>query len=809
MSIKSQPKLLLAIYALLGVLAIIFAVLLYVNPLNFESTLSSTQSANILAEAELLRERGQTAEAEKLCLNALKSMENADAIQKAKAYHGLALTYFQEKKYSEAEENYRKALACLDQLINQEGAHRLTLENLRTAEHQHAEIEGDLAQLMVTLSKYTEAEYLYKSALEKNDQYLGTMEMQRRLASKLAEVLLKVGKSNEAEEIEVEAYATDYASKDLMAEIKLVQDEFESGKIDSPKQMAELKALALTAKRKGRDVPYVDAQTALGKATLEAGDPARAKKELIPVFYFVKNAHYDKETESIWLSRARVTQAACCLALHQDQEAQRLLNEAGSVNPILLFMVLQQHLRTASMRQVGLKDYYLLITDLGEKANLESYKKRKLNTETLEQLANLYNVLGIACASFKQLDKANHYYKRSLEISQQTKNIGRQAELDTRLARIAVLQKKYDEAQHYYDQSTSLHARIMPQNAELAKLINQSISENYAELASMYNTLKNQSKAEFNYKLAYDKDKKNHNWMGIYAFAQYMHARGDYRRAHANYELALNNLKISPAPSKQYIDLMENRLKRLPVFISDANVDALVKQGNNLLIENKTDAARQVFQKAEAAAIDKFGKDSLESAQVYRDIANCYMGAHLTADAQPLYERALDIAQKNKVQFPRVNYQQFCVCLSKDKDDSKKIDNAKKTITVLSPIVSEIEVDGDALDKHFLSSAELLIGKAFAAQSMYAQAQDYFNKGVSAAEYQVTIDPRDEIKCLLADALKDRSLNQARLRRFKAAIAGYKRAIEILENVKASPPVARELSDTRILLDDTIAESKK
>ncbi len=426
MSIKNQPKILLAIYALLGVLAIIFAALLYVNPLSFESTLTSTQSANVVGQAELLRTKGQTAEAEKLCLNALKHMENADGIQKAKLYHGLALTYFQEKNYDAAQDSYRKALACLDQKINQEGAHRLTLENRRAVEHLYAEIEADLAELFVALSKFAEAESLYKSALEKNDQYLGSMEMQQRIAGKLAEVLLKVGKSREAEEMQVEAYASDYASKDLMVETKVVQNEFESGKIDSQKQMTELKALAMAAKRKNRDVPYVDAQTALGKATLEAGNPAKAKKELVPVFYFVNNAHYDEETESIWLSRARVTQAACCLALHDDKEAQKLLDKAGSYNPKLLFMVLQNHLRTASMRQVGLKDYYRLIANLCEKANLESYRKRKLNTETLDELASLYNVLGIACASLNQLDQANHYYKLGLEISRQT-NKHRQA----------------------------------------------------------------------------------------------------------------------------------------------------------------------------------------------------------------------------------------------------------------------------------------------------------------------------------------------------------------------------------------------
>lgn len=808
-ALSNQPKLLLAIYALLGVLAIIFAALLCVNPFNFESTLSSTETTNIVAQVELLRTRGETDEAERLCLNTLKKLEAADGIQKAKVYQQLGLTYFIEKKYDQGQDCYRKALSFLDQLLNQEGAHRLTLENLRTVEQLDAAVESDLADLLVKLSKYAEAESLYKSALEKNDQYLGTIDVQRHLTSKLSDVLLKLGKNSEAEDLQVEAYSSDYASKDLMHEIKRVQGEFESGKIDSIQQITQLKALALAAKRKNRNVPYVDAQTALGKATLEAGDPAQAKKHLAPVFYFVDNAHYDEETESIWLSRARVTQAACCLALHEDKEAEKLLDKAGSFNPKLLFTVLQFHLNTASARQVGLKDYYRLIVELAEKSNLESYKKRKLTKESLEELSALYNLLGIAYASFEQLDKAEHCYKLGLEIAKQTKNIGRQAEIDTRLGRVAVLQKRYAEAEQYYENSTRLQSSIKPPSTLAAKMINQSISENYAELASMYNTLKNNSKAEHCYKLAYDKDLKSHNWLGIYAYAQYMHVRGDLKGARAAYEDALRNLKASDNPQTEYVGLIENRLKRLPVYTSDPTVDALVRQGNDLLEEKKIDAARVVLQKAASAAAAKFGKDSLESAQVYRDIANCYMNALLRTDALPFYARAIEIAQKNKVQYPRINYKKYCICLSQDPDKSKKIDNAKKIIAVLTPIVAEVEADPDPLDKLNLSSGDLLLGEAYSAQSMYAQAEDYFNRGVAAAEYQVSVSRGDMTNGQLAEALKARATNYSRLKKYDQAIAGYKQAIAILEKVAPDPTVNAKLSDTRILLSDTTAEAKK
>lgn len=807
--LNNQPKLLLAIYALLGVLAIIFAALLCVNPFNIETSLTSIEIANIVAQSELLRNKGQTAEAEKLCLDALKHMDNADGIQNAKVHHGLGLTYFQEKKFDLAEESYRKALAFMDQVLSQEGIHRLTPDNLRSAQHMDAAIECDLADLLAAHSKFAEAESLYKSALEKNDQYLGTMEMQRRLTSKLAEVLIKEGKRSEAEEMQVEAYSSDFASKDLMFEIKRVAQEFESGKIDSSQQITQLKAIALTAKRKNRDVPYVDAQTALGKATLESGDPAEAKKLLAPVFHFVANAHYTEPTESIWLSRARVIQAACCLALNEDKEAEQLLNEAGSFNPKLLFAVLQFHLSTASAREVGLKNYYRLIMDLSEKANLGAYQRKKLTIENLDELASLYNNLGIAYASFDQFDKADYYYKLGMEIAKQTKNIGRQAELNTRLGRVAVLQKRYDDAERYYQQSTNLHSGIKAPTALAAKLIKQAISDNYTELAAMYNGLRNHAKARFNYNLAYDNDVKSHNWLGIYAFAQYMHVRGECKRARAAYEVALHNLKAGHDPPKQYVDMIENRLKRLPVFTSDATVDGLVKEGNDLLEENKVEAARAIMQKAKSAVVAKFGKESLESSQVYRDIANCYMNAQLTTDALPFYEHALDIAQKNKVLYPRVNYKKYCGCLSLDPDKSKKIDNARKIVRVLVPIAAESEADPDPLDKFYLNSTYLLIGQAYSAQGMYAQAEDYFNKSVVAAEEQLKTKHNDKLKCQLADALKERALNHSRLKSYNDAIADYKRAIEIWEKVKSDPTVTTNISDTRILLSDTITEAKK
>lgn len=809
MSIQNQPKLLLVIYALLGFLALIFAALLYINPLNFESTPPNTQTTTMLAQAELLRNRGKVSEAEKICLDALKIVDpTSDETQKAKIYHALGMTYFQEKKFSESQNCYRKALECLDRQIDENGEKRLTLENLRRAQQLHADIEGSLADLLAAQLKYAEAETWYKSALEKNDQYLGSLETQRSLTNRLTGVLTKSGKDNEAATLQAEAYASDFAGKDLMMETKRVQEEYEANQIDSKQKMIELRGLILTAHRKMKAVEYVDAQTALAKTLLESGNPEEAKKTLTPIFEFVKSQPLDPQSETIWLGRARVIEAACCLALHQDKEAQQLINQTAASNVQLLLVTLQQHYQTANCRTVELKDYDRILTRLTEMAHLELCQKKKCNNECLDALAGLYNLLGIAYVRLEELDKADLAFKEALNIATMRKNMGLQAEVNTRMGRIAVQQGRFNDAQKNYERSSNIQASIKPQDAQMKRLIYQAIGENYVELADLYHREQNEPKAIACLKQAYDLDIKHNNYMGIFAYAQYLHVHGDYKAARPMYEKALANLKTAQTVPKPFVTLMESRLQRLPVFESDAQVDSLIAQGRKLLSTKSEHAARETFRRAETAASEKFGSDSLPAAQVYRDIANCYMDAFDYKAAKPLYEHALEIADRNKnVYFPRLNYINYCTCLLTE-NGSETAATAKKIITVLTPIVTDIESEPDGFDKPHLSKAEELLGGACITQKLYQQAQEHLNRAVSAAEVQVKINPSDQMRYLLAEALKNQSQNYVRVNNFDAAVTGYKRALSIWEKVKPSAAVIKNLNDTRILLNEAISQKK-
>ncbi|HEY9731847.1 MAG TPA: tetratricopeptide repeat protein [Drouetiella sp.] len=804
MSIQSQPKLLLAIYALLGFLALIFAALLYVNPLNFEATPPTTQTATMLTQAELMRSSGKVTEAEKLCLDALRIVEpTSDEIQKAKVYHALGLTYFQEKKSTESQDCYRKALACLDRQIDQNGEKRLTLENLRRAQQLYAEIEGSLADLLVAQSKYEEAESWYKSALEKNDQYLGPLEMQRSLTARLTNALSRAGKNSEAAKLEAETYASDFAGKDLMQETKRIQDAYETGEIDTKQKMIELRGIILCAQRKKRSVEYVDAQTALARTYLESGEPQEARKMLRPIYDFVKAQDLDREAETIWLGRARLIEAACCLALHQDKEAQKFVSMVAASNVQLMLVALQLHFKTANFRTVELKDYDRILVRLAEMAHLELCQKKKCNSETLDALASLYNALGIAYERLGELGKADHAFKEALDLAETQKNMGLQAEVSTRMARIAVKQGRFEEAQKDYERSTSIQASIKPENAQMERLIYQSIGENYAELADLCHREGNESKAISYFKQAYDCDVKHQNYMGIFAYAQFLHVNGDYKTARPMYEKALANLKTAQTVSKSFVSLMENRIQRLPVFESDPDIDALITQGKKLLSSKSEFAAQTEFRKAEKLASEKFGSESMPAAQVYRDIANCYMDAFDYKSAKPLYEHALEIAGQDKnLHFPRLNYINYCTCLSTE-NAIETTETAKKIITILTPIIADIETEPDGFDKPFLSRAEQLMGSAYATQKMYQQAQDHFDRAVSAAEVQVKVNPSEPIYLLLAQALVDQASNCVRLQDHLAAEASCRKALTILKKLKPNAFIVKKIQETQALLTKT------
>lgn len=811
MSIQNQPKLLIAIYALLGLLALIFAALLYINPLNFESTPPATRTATLLAQAESLRNKGDAVEAEKLCLEALKLTDaSEDDLQKAKVYQALGQTYAAEKKQNEAEESYRKAIACLDRHIDQGGEKRLTLENLRQAQQLHAAIEGNLADFLVSIEKYDEAETLYRSAIEKNDQYLGSLELQRQLSSKLTDVLLHSGKKGEAGTLQVEAYASDYATKDLMAETKRIRADFESGQIDSTTERMQLKAISLAAQRKHRFVEYVDAETALSKALLESNRPEDSRKTLAELFVFVNNHTFSHEEKTIWFGRARVIQAATCLALHQDKEAQKLIELAGADDPILLFMTLESLYTTRNARNVEYENYSQLLNRLSEMAHLDEYRKKSLSSDALSELCTLEDQIGISYAAQNEDAKALRHFRQALEIADQRRDKGQEAELHTRLARIAAKQGRYADAEKDFERSAELLASIKPPNAQMERAISGSISGDQTELAEVYSKMQNEPKALLLFKKAADRDIKYGNWVGLLGYAQHLHSHGNYKAARPLYEKTLANLKHQTAPSKHWIDLVEDRLKRLPVFESDSKCDELIAAGKELLAKKNMSAADETFQQAEAAATKRFGKEGLGTAQVYRDIADSYMEAHVETKAKTFYERALDIVSRDKnILLPRANYINYCLCLMKDKDKTKEIDNAKLIVSILLPIDAEIESTDDAFDKQYLCTAQSLIAESYSDQKMDEQAADYYRRAVSTAENLLKTNPSAPFVSLHAETLRNQALNDTKLGKFDAAVAGYKQAISIWEKVRDHDGVPAKIEDARKLMQEAMSQTKR
>jgi tetratricopeptide (TPR) repeat protein len=223
-------------------------------------------------------------------------------------------------------------------------------------------------------------------------------------------------------------------------------------------------------------------------------------------------------------------------------------------------------------------------------------------------------------ATLNEDEKANHYFKSALLLAERLKNPGLQAEVSTRSGRVALKQEKYIEAQRFFEHSNAIQSSIKIDNEQAIRLINQSISENYCDIARVFEAQKDEAKVRAYYKLAYEHDIPYHNWMGMLNYAQFLQSRGDYKGARPIYEKSLTNLKTIADMPKYFEDLLQNRLRRLPNIKGDPAVDALVEEGRKRVSEKNIDIARATFQKAIDAAVEKFGRDSIESAQKLQNV---------------------------------------------------------------------------------------------------------------------------------------------------------------------------------------------
>ncbi len=817
MSIQKQPKLLLLIYALVAVLAGTLAILVCLNPWAPETTPAAVRCDAALVQADLSTKSGHVFEAERLCLDALKVIEtSSDEFQRARVLHALGLTYMQEKKLPAAEQTLRKALASLDQLIAKNGQtdpNKPTVDNLRSAQQKYAVIEGDLAAVLSDLSRYSEAESAYKSALKRNDLYLGSLEVQNNLSNNLAKVLLKNGKNAAAEELEIESEANELATKDLLAEVKMRLQDLAAEKITRAEAIRNFKAISLSAKRRDQDVPYMDAQTCVGRTYLEAGQIPEAKQALAVVFKYVKAQQHDPHDEAIWLARARVSQAICCQLTDEKAEAREMLKQASLVDSQMFIGLLQSHLNEAVAEKNG-EHYLLEVLQLYQDAHLENLVKLPLKPDVVGELEALVDSIGCQWGILKHYDKANVFLHRALELCAQSGNANSSeaASILNHLARVANLTGRYAEAVRYYNQSLTILAKLKPQSAQVAQQNAAATSADLAELASVYCNLQDFDKAEIYYKKAFANDVKTHNWNWLIILGQYYQSLGDYKKAKSAYQRALVASRTMPDMPKDTIALIQSRYDAIQVFPSDARADLLEQQGKRYVQKNNLQQARAAFMEASKITSQKYGVDSLELAQSSRDIADIYFTQPNYENAAEYYQRAYSIFKSKHVPVSNRFILNAATSYLKRKNPGKQIEDAKVAIVMLNKLVADIDASKDQIQKPLLTAVYVRLAECYVAQKLYVEAESNYNKSLEVCERNLKSVPNDPNRCALASALKEAASNYVLENKYDLAFPAFKRALSIWEKVVHPPAWAKpaiEITSTRVLLADAYRAQAK
>lgn len=788
MAIRKQSTLLIVIYALLGVLGLIFVGLFFLNPFSLESTPVTTRVDANLTKAELLRTESKLDQAEELCEKAHAMLgSREDDVRKAKILHLLGRVQTQKRKYEKARDNLKLALVCLDHHISQLKTRRANLQELRAAEQQHALVEGDLGRAFAAMGNYAEAEAWVKSALEINDQYLGSLVVQHDLTKSLIEILRLAGKEKESDDLELETSANDFSDKDLMAEYHAVDDKLNNRVIDHTIAIKELRAIALASKRRSQPVPYVDSMTQLALLYFETNNFLKAQKQLDEVFTFVKADVRKADEEAIWLARARLYYAMIFYWQGQNNRARDYLQKAGELKPALLFGGMRNCVVNSLVRSWAVNEYLQKMVLLCDEARFDQYLKLKLDKDSIREFAFLCSDLSTRWRLLKRLDKSDYYDRIALALSDRTSELPIKAEVLIEVARTEGAKGNLSAAERDFTKASEIFGSLKSENSEAKRLNQEHVGCNFAELAQYYNLVGNTQKAETLYQKGFDNDTKTHNWTAAFSFAQFHHLRAELTQAEAGYRHVLKTVKALPVPPEAYINLVELRLKKTTVYPKNTKVDTLIRQGEQYLAQNKTVEAKNVFEQALELTKTEFGKSSLSYGQTVRDIATIYYSRGLVAQAAELYETAIAIFESNKAYLPGYVYLNSSLCLMADK--AQPVDDmSTKVIQRLIRCTTEIEGDKDQLDRQVLPVAYLTIAQAYVNQNKATEANQYFARAIDAEKSKIagaSADPRLQLE--LAEMCRQSALNLAKQKRFKKASALLHESMDQLELLKESP----------------------
>lgn len=345
------------------------------------------------------------------CQKALVSAKSIDdEVRQAKILNELGSLYVQLTKLELAVKSYKDAIAIADQPPKRTKGVP-SLDRVRNTQQQISLIEKNLANVLAVQGNYLDSEKYLKSALKRNEEFLGLIDIRREVIASLIDVLNKEGKTTQADALELERDATELGDTNLMTQLKSVTADLDSNKADHVLTVKRIKPIALSAQRRNQPGRYVDAQTELAKTLCEMGKFELASDTFAAVHKKVVQMNYGAPETDIWLSRICFYEAVCCCAKHDRKSVGVLLSEAMRQDLEFFLMTVQDSLTTGWSRKQRPESYKLCIIEVCTEIPLQALIKSQSNPKRLRDLRILCNTLSIVCGQHGRKTE-DAYYKR-------------------------------------------------------------------------------------------------------------------------------------------------------------------------------------------------------------------------------------------------------------------------------------------------------------------------------------------------------------------------------------------------------------
>ncbi len=199
-------------------------------------------------------------------------------------------------------------------------------------------------------------------------------------------------------------------------------------------------------------------------------------------------------------------------------------------------------LDTAQVRQLRELGHDLIETDsILSKQLLEEALSKSLTLKEQNTITNSYRILGIWYSYFNDKDNALKLYRQSLHSANRNKNLYLAAGANFNIGNVKYWNGEYDSCIYYYIKAGEIFEdpKLLEDKTLTEKLIDKRKSDLYANISSVFNSLKNLDKADEYIDKAIAIARKYTSSAALDAMAYYMQQKADNYSENGKIEEAL------------------------------------------------------------------------------------------------------------------------------------------------------------------------------------------------------------------------------------------------------------------------------